>query len=241
MEKNISDCIDSDSYDNAIIFTYKFNNLITENIIELCNNKKIKKMVFNNYIDNDNMMLYSNNYFRDVNLQNSNLWRGNRFNKSIDALNNIQITDLILGAKFNKSVSNLPNTLISLILSFEFNNPIDNLPNKLEILSLGDCIKYSHSLDYLPESLIHIVLPPNLSFTLDNLPQSIKILDLHKIDLFYIEQINISILPKELQVIIIIDDITDEEFNYLSTILNNNNKSINLSNKGINIFKIIMG
>lgn len=235
MEKDISNYIDLDSHDDTIIFRYKFNKEITEEIIDLCNNKKIKKMVFNNYIDNENMMLYSNDCCRDSD-KNRNLWRGNRFNKSIDKLNNIQLTDLILGTKFNKSVSNLPDTLISLVFSYEFDKPLDNLPNKLEILSLGNCIKYSHNLDYLPESLIHIVLPPNFSFTFDNLPQSIKILDLHKIDAFYIEQFKILILPKGLQQIIIDNTI---EFNYLSKILENN-KSIKISNKKIDIFKLII-
>lgn len=81
-------------------------------------------MVFNNYNDNINMMLYL--YYCDIGRSkiNNDLWRCNRFNKSIDILNNIQVTDLILDVKFIKSVSNLPNTLISIVLSYEFNTPL---------------------------------------------------------------------------------------------------------------------
>lgn len=241
-EKNIL----SNDYDiikETLIFNFKFNKEISVDIINKSIDNKIKKIIFNNY-KNDDINLNSlmtkrlNEYFLDY--DHNPEWRGNRFNKSINDLYILDIEHLILGVKFNQSVSNLPNTLRSLVLSFEFDKPLDNLPNNLELLCLGCCIKYSQNLDYLPESLTHLTVPSNFTHNLDNLPQSLKILDLSKTDL--LTYYTITILPNSLKYILIkYSKDWDKIVDLYKIIKNNNNESIQIiykeNNNSYNIQK----
>ena len=186
----------------TLIFDFKFNQDIKQEIIDKCIEQKIKKIIFNNYNDTNLMYLYSNNYFEDIDGESSS-WRANRFNKSISELAKIDLEHLVLGAKFNKKVSNLPNSLETLILGMEFSQPLDNLPNNLKRLCCKNCIKFSYDLDYLPESLEHIIISPNFNKTLDNLPQNIRILDVYNISYTNYLDNNLTILPSKLESIIL--------------------------------------
>jgi hypothetical protein len=218
---------------NMLIFNFKFNQEITSDIINECIQKKIKKIIFNNYIDKECMYKHSNEYYhykldtkkKYINYF-PNTWRGNRFNKNIDEFNKINLEHLILGSKFNQEVNNLPVSLVSLILSYEFNKPLHNLPNKLKTLSFKNCFKYSHDLDYLPESLEHIVIPPNFNKSLDNLPQNIRVLDLFNIYSYSLRSNMLSVLPSNLETIILNDKllISINDRNVLNLITNYKSK-----------------
>lgn len=227
---------DYDIIKETLIFNFKFNKEISKDIINQFVDKKIKKIIFNNY-KNDDIFVHSfmikhlNEYFLDY--DHNFRWRGNRFNKSISDLYILDVEHLILGAKFNQLVSNLPNTLRTLVLSFEFDKPLDNLPNNLEFLCLGHCVKYSYDFDYLPESLIHLIVPPNFTHNLDNLPQSLKILDLSETQL--LNKYIVSILPNSLEYILIKYQEDPDKISDLYEIREkNNNKFIQILNKECN-------
>ena len=196
----MTNCVEFDK--DLLIFTFKFNKEIESEIINECIVFKIKKIIFNNFNETEQMFIHSNNY----DWKNKIYWRGSRFNKSISEFSRINLEHLVLGAKFNQPLNNLPNSLKTLILGIEFNQPLDNLPNRIKILCCQNCIGFSHNLDYLPESLEHIVIPYNFDKSLNNLPQNIRILDLYRIsyNIGFLTNM-LSNLPANLENIIVED------------------------------------
>ena len=218
---------------NICIFDFKFNKEITAEIIDECITRNIKKIIFNNYNDVHIMFKKSNDFKGDH--EHNKHWRGNRFNKSIGELNKIDLEHLVLGAKFNEHVGNLPSFLVSLILGIEFDKPLNNLPNTLKILSCKNCIKYSHDLDYLPESLEYIAIPPDFNKSLNNLPQNIRILDFNTIYDSSLILNNISILPSNLEIILL--DIKDKtDLNLINNHFNKYSKIIKIEHNSYNCF-----
>lgn len=222
---------------NILLISFKFNQEIPFDIINECNEKNIKTIIFNNYCNKDEMYNNSNDYvfhFRSS-------WRGNRFNKSIEKFNKIDLKHLVLGVNFNQNINNLPTNLESLILDNNFNKPLDNLPNKLKLLCCKNCFNFNHNLDYLPNSLEYLVIPPNFNNSLNNLPENIKYLDL-----YYISHIDItntlSILPSNLETLIIEDlNNFDNTLLIFNNFKNRFNNKLQFSYKEIDYFhKVIM-
>lgn len=214
---------------DILLFTFRFNKEIGLEIINEYVERKIKKIIFNNYNEVEKMYSHSNDYIYDYKKKTysgENNWRGSRFNKSIDEFSKIDLKHLVLGAKFNQEIRNLPNSLESLILGIEFNQELNNLPCGLKILCCKNCIGFSHNLDYLPESLEYIVIPPNFDNSLNNLPNSIRILDLYHIcNCNNLMTKMLTILPANLETIII------EDFpfynNIITNLMNNFNNKYN--------------
>lgn len=228
---------------NTVIFGYKFNKEITLDLINEFNQRNVKKMIFNNYNQKELLYKYSNVYFDGI---ENNHWRGNRFNKTIEEFNKIDLECIVFGAKFNKEINNLPDSLLFLMLDYDFNKPLDNLPNKLKILCCKYCVKFSHSLDFLPESLEYIAIPPNFNKSFNNLPQNIKILDLYYISCSSnITTSNLSILPSNLETLIIQEEILyaieDKiQLDFITQFKNKNNEIIEIINDPYNCFNMIV-
>ena len=127
------------------------------------------------------------------------------WNQSLDNLpsNLKQLT--IKSHKWNQSLDNLPSGLETLNLwyLFGFDKSLDNLPTNLKSLSIIHH-KYMGSFDYLPSSLTRLELyGVVLKCNMENLPSGLKSLKLIDIEINNEQQIDIQLLPVNLETLIL--------------------------------------